>query len=395
VILWARSQDDVVSELTERSFFGLGRDNLLIMLSMALWGSGDGMWYYIQPLYVKSLGATSLQIGFVLSLAPVLMVLGFIPVGILADRYGRKKTILGGSVAGTVAVLLLAAAHDWRQSIIGFVLYYGSGCCLPAIHAYVAHGTPHKDLNRIFTVLYSAFAVGLIIFPTIGGWLAGRAGFAPVFLVAGLFYGLSTLAVARAREQPVDQTPSASRFEDVASNKRLLLVSALAVFIFFALYLGQPFAPNYLQEVVGVELSRIGFLGSAHALGAAVLGVALGRLSEGLGGFIVGQGLVLASLVIFLRTRTLPLLAMSFFLRGAFNACRSLALALTGRVVGATSVGLAYGVFNTAFNVSMVLAPYVAGWLYTAQPELPFLVSGIMIAIMMPLSFILLRDDGE
>ncbi len=146
---------------------------------------------------------------------------------------------------------------------------------------------------------------------------------------------------------------------------------------------------------MGVELSRIGFLGSAHALGAAVLGVALGRLSQGVGGFIVGQGLVLTSLMIFLRTQTLPLLATSFFLRGAFNACRSLALALTGRVVRATRVGLAYGVVNTASNAPMVLAPYVAGWLYTAQPELPFLVSAIMIAIMMALSFILLRDDGE
>jgi MFS family permease len=385
----------VLPNLKHRSFFGLGRDNSLMMLSMALWGSGEGMWYYIQPLYVKSLGATSLQIGFVLSVAPTLMVLGFIPVGILADRYGRKKTILGGSAAGTLAVLLLAAARDWRQSIIGFLLYYGSGCCLPAIHAYVAHGTPHKDLNRIFAMLYSAFAVGLIVFPTIGGWVAERAGFVPVFLAAGLFYGLSTLAVARVREQPVDQSLSGSRFQEVASNRNLLLISTLAVFIFFALYLGQPFAPNYLEEVVGLELPWIGFLGSVYALGATVLGVVLGRVSEGVAGFIVGQGLVLASLIIFLRAQTLPLLSVSFFLRGSFSACRSLALALTGRVVRATSVGLAYGVFNTALYVSMVLAPYVAGWLYTSRPELPFLLSAVMITAMMPLSVILRRGRSE
>lgn len=124
------------------------------MLSMVLSGSGEGTWFYIQPLYVKSLGANSLQIGLVLSLAPVAMVFGFIPVGILADRYGRKKTLLGDRVAGTLAVLILAAAGDWRQSILGFLLHYSSACCLPAIHAYVAHGSGGKDLNRVFTMLY-------------------------------------------------------------------------------------------------------------------------------------------------------------------------------------------------------------------------------------------------
>jgi len=365
------------------------------MVSMVLWGSGEGMWYYIQPLYVKSLGANSLQIGLVLSLAPVAMVFGFIPVGILADRYGRKRTLIGGCVAGTLAVLIFAAARDWRQSILGFLLYYGSACCLPAIHAYVAHGSGGKDLNRIFTMLYSAFTLGLIIFPTIGGWLGGRVGFAAVFAVAGFFYALSTVAAALVSEQPVDPTPARFAFREVLSNRRLLLVSSLAVAIFFALYMGQPFAPNYLEEVVGLELPWIGFLGSVHALGATVLSLALGRLSEGAGGFIVGQGLVLVSMVIFLRARALPLLAVSFFLRGAFNACRSLALAITGRVVRATSVGLAYGLFNTAVAVSMVLAPYVAGWLYTSRPDLPFLVSAIMIGVMMTVSLILLKVDGD
>lgn len=336
-----------------------------------------------------------MQIGLVLSLAPVVMVFGFIPVSILADRYGRKKTLVGGSVAGTLAVLLLAAAGDWRQSILGFLLYYGSGCCLPAIHAYVAHGSGGKDLNRVFTMLYSAFTLGLIVFPTIGGWLAERAGFGAVLIVAGFFYALSTLVATQVTEQPVDPSPVGFGFREVLSNRRLLLVSSLAVVIFFALYLGQPFAPNYLEEVVGVELAWIGFLGSVHALGATVLSLWLGRLTEGVGGFIVGQGLVLVSLLVFLRSRALPLLTVSFFLRGAFNACRSLALALTGRVVSTTSVGLAYGLFNTTFSVSMVLAPYVAGWLYTSRPDLPFLVSVAMIGLVMPLSLVLAKGDGR
>ena len=41
----------------------LGRDNRLILTSLFLWGSGEGLWIYIQPLYTKRLGASPVQIG--------------------------------------------------------------------------------------------------------------------------------------------------------------------------------------------------------------------------------------------------------------------------------------------------------------------------------------------
>jgi MFS family permease len=373
-------------------WLGLSRDNFLVMLSMLFWGAGEGLWFYVQPLYIKSLGADSLEIGFVLSLAPVLMVLILIPSGILADRHGRKKMMVGGSVMGTVAVLLLASARDWRQSIVGFLLYWGSTGCLPAFHAYVAHASDRKDLNRNFSLMYAAFAVGLIIFPTVGGFLAERVGFPLALCTAAAFYAVSTLLVVAVREQPVAPTMAGVGFRDVLSNSRLMIICTVSVFIFLAMFLGQPFAPNYLEEVVGLELVWIGFLGSAHALGATVLGVGLGKLSEGVAGLVVGQALVLVSLLLLLRFQAIPLLALSFFLRGAFNACRALTLGQMGKVIGETASGLAYGLLNTAMGLPWVLAPYMAAWLYTSRPALPFIVSAVMIAVMMMVSVVLLRN---
>ncbi len=378
-----------------RSLLGLSRDNLLILVSMLLWGSGEGLWYYVQPLYIKSLGADSLEIGLVMSLGPVLMVLGFVPVGILADRYGRKRVMLGGSLMGVFSVALLALAQDWRQSIPGFLLYFGSGCCLPAIQSYVAHASEGRNLNRTFSLVYAAFALGLIVFPTVGGWLAEAAGFGLPLILAALFYVASTVMIVFVHEQPITRSVRGTGFEGVWSNKRLVSICALSVVVFLALYLGQPFAPNYLQEVVGIDLSWIGFMGSAHALGATVLGIALGRLSEGIAGFILGQALVGVSLILMLNTGAIPLLSAAFFLRGAYNACKALALGLAGKVVDETNAGLAYGMLNSAIGTSMVLAPYMAAWLYTARTDLPFLVSAGMIAVTMVLSALFLRAKGE
>jgi MFS family permease len=371
---------------------GLDRDNFFIMLSMLFWGAGEGLWFYLQPLYVKGLGADSLQIGFVLSLAPVLMILVLIPSGILADRYGRKKMMIAGSLMGTVAVLLLALARDWPQSIIGFSLYWASTGCLPAFHAYVASASDRKDLNRNFSLMYAAFAVGLIVFPTIGGAMAEKVGFPVALVTAAAFYAVSTVLVVAVQEQPVIPASPGFGFREVLSNGRLIILCVVSVFIFLALFLGQPFAPNYLEEVVGLDLVWIGFLGSAHALGATLLGVALGRLSEGVGGLVVGEALVLASLLILLGSQAIPFLALSFFLRGAFNASRALALGQMGRIIGESASGLAYGLLNTAMGLPWVLAPYMAAWLYTWRPALPFAASAAMIAVMMIVTAVLLGD---
>jgi DHA1 family multidrug resistance protein-like MFS transporter len=376
-----------------KSLLGLSRDNLLILLSMLFWGSGEGLWYYVQPLYIKSLGADSLEIGFVMSLGPVLMVLGFLPVGILADRYGRKRVMLSGCVVGVLAVVLLALARDWRQSIPGFLLYFASGSSLPAFQAYIAHASEGRNLNRNFSLTYAAFALGLIVFPTVGGWMAEAAGFGLPLLLAAVFYAVSTLLVVLVAEQPVTRSVQGLGFRDILSNRRLMSICVLSAFLFFALYLGQPFAPNYLEEVVGMDLASIGFMGSAHAVGATALGVGLGRISEGIAGFILGQALVGVSLLLLLNTRAMPLLFVSFFLRGAYNAVRALALGLAGKVVSDNSAGIAYGMLNIAVGSAMVFGPYVAAWLYTVRSDLPFLVSAGMIAVMIFVSAAVLRAE--
>ena len=44
----------------------VGRDTRLIMIAYALWAVGEGLWMFIQPLYLKELGATPGQAGFVI-----------------------------------------------------------------------------------------------------------------------------------------------------------------------------------------------------------------------------------------------------------------------------------------------------------------------------------------
>ncbi len=368
----------------------LNRDNRLILLSLFLWGSGEGLWIYLQPLYIKSLGASPVQIGLVLSIAFLAMMATFIPAGFLADRYSRRKTMLGGYLLGFLAILLVASAQDWRQSILGFLLYSASAYSLPIINSYVAHAGAGQDLNRVFTLVFSGYSLGLTLSPPLGGWLGEALGLRSIFWISAFFFAFATCVVFFIAEQPVISRSVSLDYRGLLSNRSFLLLSLLFFLLSLTLYLGQPLAPNYLEEVLGLDLPWIGLFGSAHSLGAALLALWLGRLRSEWG-LIIAQGSVFLSLIILLQAPLVPLIVLSFFLRGAFTASRSLSSALVGKVAGKGSLGLAFGILSTVNSLALVVVPYLAGYLYTMRPQLPFLASIASIPAVILLTTIVLR----
>src|SRR5262245_50096289 len=106
-----------IIHLTERksrrdpAYYGdkMTRDQLLIYLSTLLWGFGMSLFIYIQPLYIAELGATPPQIGMVLALSGLIVPLLHIPIGLWADRHGRRPLIRAGWLLGTLATFAIAA----------------------------------------------------------------------------------------------------------------------------------------------------------------------------------------------------------------------------------------------------------------------------------------------
>ena len=68
----------------------INRDLRLIALSLLIWGFGEGMFIYFQPVYLHELGADPVQIGGILGLAALGMLVSHIPAGALADPSGAK-----------------------------------------------------------------------------------------------------------------------------------------------------------------------------------------------------------------------------------------------------------------------------------------------------------------
>ena len=368
----------------------MNRDVRLVALALLLWGFGEGLFFYIQPLYIEQLGADPVQIGGLISVSWVVSAVSFLPAGALADRLPRKWVMWGGFLSGLTAVLLVGLARTWQGLIPGLLLYSFSAYCMPAINTYLAHAVGGRNLERVFTAVYAGYGAGGLISPAVGGWLAGVAAMRSVYFAAAAVFALSGFVVLWVSPQPVPPRSEQGRRWRALLSGHYLRFAGLVWLAFVAMYLAFPLAPNFLADVRNWDVARIGTLGSFQALGMILLTLLLGCLSDSNSarGFVVGQALVWGSALLLLLTGAFPALAMAYLLRGAYQGCRSLAQARATTMGSEAERGLLLGATETTVAVAQIVAPYVAGWLYAGDPAWPLVASLVMIPIVILLSVV-------
>ena len=103
--------------------------------------------------------------------------------GWLADRLGRRRTLLIALPWGAVAMLIVPFAHGF-VGVGAAILHLGLANDLyrPAIHAAVADLCGPEARPRAFALLYWAVNLGFAVSMAAGGFLA-RAGFGLLFVV--------------------------------------------------------------------------------------------------------------------------------------------------------------------------------------------------------------------
>jgi MFS family permease len=356
------------------------RDLRLVALSLLIWGFGEGMFIYFQPIYLEQLGADPVQIGGILGLAAAGMLVSHLPAGALADHIGRKTIMVSSWIIALLATAMMALARGLPLFVAGMVLYNFTVFVMSPMSSYITQAGGEWSPARALTTVSAGFSAGMILGPVIGGQLAEQFGLRSVYgLAAGIFV-ISASLIVLIRPQPVDAAHDGHRYRQLLANRRFGGFLGLIFILNFGMYLAWPLTPNFLQSIRQVGLAQIGLLGAFTGLGTVVFSLALGHLPAKRG-MLIAQALVGGAVLALWLGIGFPWYAAGYFLFAGFRTARSLITATIHGLVRPAEIGLAFGANETVAAAGLMAAGPVAGVLFDRQPSLPYPVGAGLILL--------------
>lgn len=367
----------------------LGRNNIFLMVALLVWALGEGQWFNVRTLYLSQLGATAEQIGTVLMVEAFARALLPVPAGIIANRIGPYRVMLASWTFGVLGAVVMGLASTWQTVIPGLILYGLSAFAIPALSAYALMSLPDRNLpgieEKTLTSLFAAYPVGLIISPTVGGYLAERWSIRlTIWLSAGLFI-VSTLIILLVLQEMKPAARSANeRSAHLLRNSAFLKQVGFFTILAGVMLLAYVLMPNFFEEVRGLSLATIGSLFSIYAVGSALLNMGIGRLPLRWG---VGSAMAVYWVAVFGLWQVSNIWGVRglFLLLSGVSVIRALAAASVSKVVHPQNHALAFGLLESGYALSTAAASQMAGQLYVLTPshQLPLMVTVVALPVML------------
>jgi MFS family permease len=126
---------------------------------------------------------TQTEAGLVIGFFGVGSAAGVTVGGVLADRWGRRPTLLTAHLGAATMLLALGFAHErWTITLGALVLGFFMDATRPAFQAMMVDVVPERDRLRAFSLNYWAINLGFAFAAVLAG-LAAQADFLLLFLV--------------------------------------------------------------------------------------------------------------------------------------------------------------------------------------------------------------------
>ena len=195
-----------------------------LLASIALWFIGyNGVttWFttYVSEVMGQGLGGASTC----LLIATAGAIVSYIPVGQIASKIGRKKTILGGIILLAVCFALGYVLTTAYQSInvIMFVVFALVGLAWAAINVnslpMVVEMCKGSDIGKFTGYYYTASMAAQVVTPVMAGTLMRKIDYRVLFPYAALFVALSfvTMLLVRHGDVKAEAKKGLDAFEDM------------------------------------------------------------------------------------------------------------------------------------------------------------------------------------
>ena len=325
-------------------------------------------------------GMTAAQAGLIVSLYGVGSV-GAGPVGgFLTDRVGRRATLVGGLLLGSLGMTVLGFARTPLQiTVAATVLGFVAELFRPAVSALVADVVPPEDRARAYGLIYWAVNLGFSIAPVLAGLMA-RVSYLALFLgdaATTLLYALIVwLKVPETRPAlPVEQRSQLTKPGStlVAFQDPVFLAFFVLTFFTACLFFQSTMTLPVTMGAHGVAPGQFGLLIAVNGVLIVFLQplaaplVARFRRSRvlSLSAALVGVGFGLTG---FVTTPALYAVSIAIWTFGEIIQAGS-GLAVVAELAPPQLLGRYQGAFHMSWALAAFAGPAGGGWLLEHQGE--------------------------
>ncbi|HUX37290.1 MAG TPA: MFS transporter [Rectinemataceae bacterium] len=375
----------------------------IFLFAMILANIGGQMFYPLQALYLKQLGADVEQIGLFFTLLMIVPIATQIFGGWVSDRIGRLRAMAIGSLIGVIGNVAVLLSPDWKWLLAAESLSAITGAFVaPSFDAFIAEQSDEENRGKVFATSQAIFQIVSVVGPLAGGFAVKSYGFFFVLLVSAILYVIATIIrVALALSHPRTRHPDAPPEQGLGATLKTIGLMALGGgFVTWliisdgardiAMGFSGSLMPLFLQEVKALDPAGIGSLESLFGLTMMLMMIPAGHFSDRFG---ERKAIALGYFGAFLAFMTLLLIpgkTAAFLSYGAFGMAIGLLTpayqSLVSKAFPDNLRGTAFGLLSTSNGILSLPAPYLGGLMWKAWgPTSPFLITAFaMLIIIIP-----------
>ncbi len=368
------------------------------------------MIFPVMPYLVKEMGLSTISIGLIVSIFPIMNFLCSSYWGSLSDRVGRRPVMLTSIAITFVANILLSF------STVGFLLFFarllaGIGSAnISVAQAYMSDISKPEERTKNLGMMGAMFGLGFIVGPFMGGMLKGISGSGSAlwvgvgaavlnlinFISARQFLKESNANIGVTKDKNLNPITNISKWIQKPVISQLMILFFVYVCAFSMMQITSGFLWKEKYGLTEKEASYLfAFIGLISAIfQGGLVGVLTKKFNERQliigGGIIMGIGLAMIPIPSKTNFVWMELIAIALLCLG--NACITPPLqSWISKKAPPSEIGQAMGANQSFGSLGRAIGPALGTFLYSQSFSLPFFVSGALMII--PLIIIVrLRD---
>jgi DHA1 family multidrug resistance protein-like MFS transporter len=351
------------------------------------------------------------------------------PMGLLADRIGRRRLMVGGATISIVTCLLstlIRIEHrHFHIELVSVILFLrvvdglGAAALWPAVFASIGDRVDNEHQSAAMSVLNVTYLLGIAFGPLIGGYVDQRFGirflensprrYGPSFYAAAACFAIAAVVafyVAPKRSEIVRKPADEHKPDEPVLSfravsdalRRIPALMSLVFLTFIAVGLITGSLKYFVSDRYGLNELQFGKMFPVPALIVAGLAIPMGRIGDVWGKQrAVQTGMTICAVSLWLTlvlTQRWSIVLLASILGIGFTLAFPAYMALLSELTGPEERGGIIGAVRMAQGFGLMLGAGLSPILYSNIAHIvPFTAAAVLLTCAALLSYFFVRDN--